>query len=190
MVPYEITNRVDIPPEIGLPVWTTIFTSMFLHSGWLHIGSNMLYLWIFGDNVEDTMGHIPFLLFYLICGVGAALLHTAVHTQSTVPMIGASGALSGVLAAYLILFPRRSVRVLIFLGIFVTVVALPALLVIGFWVVLQFISGIAAFGPRAEQTEGVAYFAHIGGFLAGGLILLVWRRPRAIARRRAARSWE
>jgi membrane associated rhomboid family serine protease len=190
VTPYEITNRVDLPPEIGAPIWVTIFTSMFLHGGWLHIGGNMLYLWIFGDNVEDAMGHIPFLLFYLLCGVGAAALQIMVNVDSQVPMIGASGALSGVMGAYLIRFPRRRVRVLVFLGIFVTVIALPALVVIGFWVLLQFMSGLATLGPETAQTDGVAYFAHIGGFLTGVALLLLWRKPISVARRRAARSWE
>lgn len=186
VTPYEITNRVDIPPEISHPVWVTIFTSMFLHGGWLHIIGNMMYLWIFGDNVEDAFGHFWFLVFYLLSGCGAAALQILVDTQSTIPMVGASGALSGVLAAYLFMFPGRSVRVLVFLGIFVTVVTLPAILVIGFWVLLQFLAGFASLGPETAQTDGVAYFAHIGGFITGAILLaILW--PFTIARRRRAR---
>ncbi|RIK39289.1 MAG: rhomboid family intramembrane serine protease, partial [Chloroflexi bacterium] len=168
------------------PVWVTIFTSMFLHGGWLHIIGNMMYLWIFGDNVEDAFGHFWFLVFYLLSGCGAAALQILVDTQSTIPMVGASGALSGVLAAYLFMFPGRSVRVLVFLGIFVTVVTLPAILVIGFWVLLQFLAGFASLGPETAQTDGVAYFAHIGGFITGAILLaILW--PFTIARRRRAR---
>lgn len=188
LTPYEIVNRVDLSPEINAPVWVTVFSAMFLHSGWLHLAGNMLYLWIFGDNVEDAMGHLPFLLFYLLCGIGAALLHIAFNRDATVPMIGASGALSGVLGAYLLMFPRKRVRVLIFLGIFVTVISLPSLLVIGFWVVLQLLSSIATVTPDAAQSDGVAYLAHVGGFLAGVLLLLCWRRPVRTARRFAGRG--
>jgi membrane associated rhomboid family serine protease len=190
-VPAEIWNLRDLPPQIDYPIWITIFTSMFMHGGWLHIGGNMLYLWIFGDNVEDAMGHVRFLLFYLLCGIGAALLQIVIDTSSMVPMVGASGAISGVLAAYLVMFPRRSVRVLVFLGIFVTVIALPALLVIGFWILLQFISGLGSLGPNTTQTGGVAYFAHIGGFLTGLLLAFLLRDNRAVARRRMPRqAWD
>src|SRR4051794_1668269 len=153
----------DLAPKIDYPVWVTIFTSMFMHGGWLHIGGNMLFLWIFGDNVEDAMGHVRFLIFYLLAGVGAAAGQILVSPDALTPLIGASGAISGVLAAYLVLFPNARVRVLIFLGFFVTVLALPALVVIGFWIILQFASGYASVGPGTAQTDGVAYFAHIGG---------------------------
>jgi membrane associated rhomboid family serine protease len=190
-IPAELTNMRDLPPPIDYPVWITVFTSMFMHGGWLHIGGNMLYLWVFGDNVEDAMGHLRFLLFYLLCGVGAAALQIAIDTSSTIPMVGASGAISGVLAAYLVMFPKRRVRVLVFLGIFVTVIALPALLVIGFWIVLQFIVGFASLGPDTAQTDGVAYFAHIGGFLAGLALAFLFRDERAQARRQAVRrAWD
>jgi membrane associated rhomboid family serine protease len=140
----------------------TVFTSMFMHGGWLHLGGNMLYLWIFGDNVEDRFGHAKFGLFYLLCGIAATVAQVAVSMGSNVPNLGASGAIAGVLAGYIILFPRGQVRVLMGRG----VVPMPALIVIGLWIVLQFISGIGSITQSAE-TGGVAYMAHIGGFVAG-----------------------
>src|SRR5678816_661765 len=140
----------------------TIFTSMFMHGGWLHLGGNMLYLWIFGDNVEDRFGHAKFTLFYLICGIAATFAQVVVSSGSNIPNLGASGAIAGVLGAYLILFPKGQVKVLMGRG----VVPMPALMVIGLWIVLQFISGVGSITQSAE-TGGVAYMAHIGGFVAG-----------------------
>lgn len=188
---YELSHAKDVAPAIGLPIFATVLTSMFMHGGWLHIGGNMLYLWIFGDNVEDAMGHIRFLIFYLLTGIGAVALQVGVDRNALVPMVGASGAIAGVLAAYLVLFPHGRVRVLVFLGFFVTVVALPALIVIGFWILLQFFSGIATLGPETRQAEGgVAYFAHIGGFLAGLALVYLFRDSRALARIRRSRAWD
>jgi membrane associated rhomboid family serine protease len=149
----------------------------------------MLYLWIFGDNVEDAMGHLRFLTFYLLTGVGAVGLQVAIDRDALVPMVGASGAIAGVLAAYIALFPHGRVRVLVFLGFFVTVLALPALIVIGFWILLQFFAGFASLGPETRGTGGVAYFAHIGGFLAGLALVFLFRDSRALARVRRSRSW-
>src|SRR5260221_10794489 len=140
----------------------TLFTSMFMHAGWLHLGGNMLYLWIFGDNVEDRFGHIGFTIFYLLCGLAASFAQMAFSLGSSVPNLGASGAIAGVLGAYILLFPQGSVRVL--QG--QQVVQMPALLVIGFWIVLQVFSGIGSISTAAD-TGGVAYMAHVGGFLAG-----------------------
>ncbi len=148
----------------------TIFTSMFMHAGWLHLGGNMLYLWIFGDNVEDSFGHLKFLIFYLLCGIAATLAQLAFSTGSNVPNLGASGAIAGVLGAYILLFPREQVRVL--MG--TRVIPMPALLVIGLWIVLQFVSGIGSISASA-QTGGVAYMAHIGGFLAGFILTFLLR---------------
>jgi membrane associated rhomboid family serine protease len=187
---YELTHFQDIAPTIGFTVIATIFTSMFMHGGWLHIGGNMLYLWIFGDNVEDAMGHLRFLLFYLLTGVGAVGLQVAIDREALVPMVGASGAIAGVLAAYIALFPHGRVRVLVFLGFFVTVLALPALIVIGFWILLQFFAGFASLGPETRGTGGVAYFAHIGGFLAGLALVFLFRDSRALARVRRSRAWD
>jgi membrane associated rhomboid family serine protease len=186
-VPLELRHLQDLPPDIPYPVWVTAFTSMFLHGSWIHIGGNMLFLWIFGDNVEDVMGHVKFLIFYLLCGLGAVALQVGVDVSSVQPMIGASGAISGVLAAYLLLFPGGRVRVLVFLGFFVTILALPALIVIGFWIVLQFISGIGTLGPDTATTDGVAYFAHIGGFIVGLLTVFMFSNERARSRVRAMR---
>jgi len=140
----------------------TVVTSMFMHGGWLHLGGNMLYLWIFGDNVEDRFGHAKFAFFYLLCGIAATFAQVLVNAGSNVPNLGASGAIAGVLAAYIILFPRGQVKVLMGRG----VVPMPALVVIGLWIVLQLISGIGSISQTAE-TGGVAYMAHIGGFVAG-----------------------
>jgi membrane associated rhomboid family serine protease len=143
----------------------TIFTSMFMHGGLLHLGTNMLYLWIFGNNIEDQLGYVKFILFYLFCGVAAAYAHAITSPSSMIPMIGASGAVSGVLGAYLLLFPHARVHTLIFFGFFIDVVRLPAVLVIGFWVIIQFINGLVSTG--LPNQGGVAWFAHIGGFIAG-----------------------
>lgn len=140
----------------------TLFTAMFMHAGWLHLGGNMLYLWIFGDNVEDRFGHIPFAIFYLLCGLAATFAQLAFNTGSNVPNLGASGAVAGVLGAYILMFPQQKVKVLI--GRVVTPVS--AIIVIGLWIVLQFFSGIGSISNTAD-TGGVAYMAHIGGFIAG-----------------------
>jgi membrane associated rhomboid family serine protease len=155
--------------------FVTIFTSMFLHGGWLHIGGNMLYLWIFGDNVEDRFGHLRYLLFYLLCGVVATFAQLAFSIGSDIPNLGASGAIAGVLGAYVLMFPRRRVTVL--LGYIV--VHLPALAVIGLWIILQFFNGIGAIVASAD-TGGVAYMAHIGGFFAG-LVLALFLRGKRVA---------
>jgi membrane associated rhomboid family serine protease len=151
----------------------TLFTSMFMHAGWLHLGGNMLYLWIFGDNVEDRFGHIKFIIFYLLCGLAATLAQLAFSLGSHVPNLGASGAIAGVLGAYILLFPQGRVRVL--QG--QQVVQMPALIVIGFWIVLQFFSGIGSIANTAD-TGGVAYMAHIGGFLAGLVLTFLFRGSR------------
>jgi membrane associated rhomboid family serine protease len=146
----------------------TIFTSMFMHGGWLHLGSNMLYLWIFGDNVEDRFGPLKFIIFYLLCGVAAIFAQLAFSAGSNVPTLGASGAIAGVLGAYLVMFPRGKVNVLMGRG----VIPMPALVVIGLWIVLQLFSGIGSIADTS-QTGGVAYMAHIGGFLAGLVLAFV-----------------
>ena len=173
-------DRGDFPSP-----YVTIFTSMFLHGNVLHIGGNMLYLWIFGDNVEDTLGHGRFLLFYLLAGAVAALAQTVVSPTSTIPMIGASGAVSGVLGAYLLLFPYATILTLMVFGFFARTVHIPAVIVLGFWIVLQLINGwitVSVSAMGRGESGGVAWFAHIGGFLAGMVLLLLFR-PRA--RRRA-----
>jgi membrane associated rhomboid family serine protease len=158
----------------------TLFTSMFLHGGWMHLLGNMLYLWIFGDNIERTMGPVKFLIFYLACGLAASAAHIMFNLQSPVPAVGASGAISGVLGGYLLLFPKNRVRVLTRGGI----VHVPAIVVLGFWIVLQFINGIGSVAST-DETAGVAYMAHIGGFGAGLVLVKLFVsgvRPAALPR--------
>ncbi len=171
-----VPKRLLANPGADFP---TIFTSMFMHAGWLHLGGNMLYLWIFGDNVEDNFGHLKFLIFYLICGVAATLAQLAFSAGSNVPNLGASGAIAGVLGSYLVLFPRGQVKVLMGRG----VIPMPALVVIGLWIVLQLVSGIGSISSSA-QSGGVAYMAHIGGFVAGLVLTFLLRatgtRPETV----------
>jgi membrane associated rhomboid family serine protease len=162
-----VPRRLLANPGADFP---TIFTSMFMHAGWLHLGGNMLYLWIFGDNVEDSFGHVKFLVFYLLCGIAATAAQLAFSAGSNVPNLGASGAIAGVLGAYILLFPRGQVKVLMGRG----VIPMPALVVIGLWIVLQFVSGIGSISNTAE-TGGVAYMAHIGGFVAGFVLTFLFR---------------
>lgn len=173
--PYEIMHGIGFKRGISLPIIVTIITSMFLHGGLFHLISNMLYLWIFGNNVEDSMGHLRFIFFYLICGVLAVFAHTLVNHESTLPMIGASGAISGVLGAYLILFPRAKVLTLLPLGFFIQIVKIRALFVLGFWIVVQIVNGALSIGGSGG---GVAWFAHIGGFLVGILLIGFFRRKK------------
>jgi membrane associated rhomboid family serine protease len=163
-----VPRRLLANPASDFP---TIFTSMFMHGGWLHLLGNMLYLWIFGDNVEDSFGHVKYLVFYLICGVAATFAQVLVSSNSSIPNLGASGAIAGVLAAYIVMFPQGQVRVMMGRGI----IPLPALVVIGFWIVLQFISGVGSISQSTE-TGGVAYLAHIGGFVAGLVLTFLFRR--------------
>lgn len=156
----------------------TLFTAMFLHADWLHIIFNMLYLWIFGNNVEDAMGHPRYLVFYLLAGLGGSGLQMAVDPNSTLPNLGASGAISGVLGAYLILYPNARVISLVTFGYFIRLVRVPAIIVLGLWIVLQIISGVVSLG--ALESGGVAFFAHIGGFITGLLLVKIFtlgRRP-------------
>lgn len=163
-----IPNRFLANPGANIP---TLFTSMFMHAGWGHLIGNMLYLWIFGDNVEDRFGKVKFLIFYLICGLAATFSQLTFTPESNVPNLGASGAIAGILGAYIVLFPQGKVNVMLGRGI----TQLPALLVIGFWFVLQFISSVASTASTADM-EGVAYMAHVGGFLSGLLIALIFRK--------------
>jgi rhomboid family protein len=167
-----VPSRFLANPAADLP---TLLTSMFMHGGWLHLGGNMLYLWIFGDNVEDRFGHGLFLIFYILCGLAATFAQLMFSAGSHVPNLGASGAIAGVLGAYILLFPQGRVRVL--QG--QQVVQMPALMVIGFWIVLQLFSGIGSISSAA-QSGGVAYMAHIGGFFAGILLTFVFRGSRTV----------
>lgn len=187
VVPYEITHNVDLVGDFrvgnGLvklfpgptPIWLTILSAMFMHGGLSHIGGNMLYLWIFGDNVEDNMGRVRFLIFYLLCGILATAAHILVGPNSRIPSLGASGAIAGVLGAYLIMFPQNSVRVIAFYQI----IPLPAIIVIGLWGLLQFWNGFGSLG-RGGASGGVAYMAHVGGFVAG-IVLCFFFRDRSLS---------
>ena len=173
-VPADITRALETGDYFS-PAILGMFTSMFLHGGWLHILGNMLYLWIFGNNVEDRMGRIPFLLFYLVGGITAALTQVVISPHSEVPLVGASGAIAAALGAYIVLFPGARILSLVFLGFFYQLLEVPALVILGFWFVLQLISGAAAL-CATTATGGVAFFAHIGGFVLGvavGLLLRV-----------------
>ena len=164
VIPAVLLNKATLPAELAVvPATVTVFTSMFLHGGFMHLAGNMLYLWIFGNNVEDAMGHRRFIVFYLLCGVAAVFGQVLQNPSSEIPMIGASGAISGVLGAYLILYPRAKVLVLIPLGFFIQLIRLPALWVLGLWFAMQLISSALT----SSEGGGVAWFAHIGGFVAG-----------------------
>jgi membrane associated rhomboid family serine protease len=170
-----------IPQELTINwsrEWTTLFTSQFLHGGWWHLISNMVYLWVFGNNIEDRLGHFKYLLFYLTCGAIAALCQWFIGMYSAVPSLGASGAISGVLGAYLIWFPQARITTLIFLGFFITTINVPALVIIGIFFIQNLISGFASLQAAAKmsvETGGVAYWAHLGGFVVGSIFALVNR---------------
>lgn len=171
LVPARLASG-NLPVPGTVPVGVTVLTSMFLHGGFLHVIGNMLYLWIFGNNVEDAMGRLRFAVFYLLCGTAAAMGHAFLNLRSTVPMIGASGAVSGVLGAYLLLYPRARVLTLFILGFFVRLIEVPALVVLGFWFVLQFLNALIASGAGG----GVAWYAHLGGFAAGMVLVGLFKR--------------
>jgi membrane associated rhomboid family serine protease len=177
----EFTGRIS-SGDLGLATFVPLVTHMFLHGGWLHVLGNMLFLWIFGDNVEDRFGSAQYLVFYLLCGIVAAIGQGLI---APVPMVGASGAISGVLAAYLIMYPTARVSTLVFLGLFITIIDLPALIVIGMFIVLQIIEGVAELRLAGHAaTANIAYFAHIFGFAAGLLLLAFFRRTGAASRAR------
>src|SRR4030065_2351549 len=170
-IPYEITHQSEITPEALFPVNMTLLTSMFLHGGWLHIIGNMLYLWIFGNNIEDKLGHFKFIIFYLVSGIIASLVFVLSSPNSTVPMGGGSGASAGALGAYLLKFPHARILTLIFLGFFVRIVRIPAVYVLGFWFVIQLIYALPSIG---SNTGGGGWVAPIGGVFAGGGGVLEW----------------
>lgn len=192
LIPGELLGRVPEGSRIDLGsascvvggagggAWGTVLSSMFLHGGWMHLIGNMWFLWIFGDNVEDSMGHGRFLVFYLLCGVAAATLQILAAPDSRVPMVGASGAIGGVMGAYVVLYPWVRVQLLVVLGFFVTRWTVPALFMLGYWFLLQLLGGAASLGRVGEG--GVAFWAHTGGFVAGALLVLVFRRPELVTR--------
>lgn len=177
-----------VPAEIssGQALFTLV-TCAFLHGSWFHLGSNMLFLWIFGDNAEDVMGHVKYLIFYLLTAGAASYAQVLVDTDSRVPMVGASGAVSGLLAAYIVLFPHGKIRTLIVFGIFITATMLPAWMMIGYWFLIQLISGIGSLNTIGDSGGGVAFFAHIGGFLAGLVLVWIFRDKRRQDAQNAAR---
>lgn len=191
-VPFEITHGTDLVQPVRLPgadvviphaagpypIYLTLLTSMFMHGGFMHIIGNMLYLWIFGDNIEDNFGHLRFLIFYLICGLLASFAQIFFDPNSVIPTLGASGAIAGVLGGYLVMFPHNRVRAIVPLGFLLTPIELPALVVLGFWIVIQFFSQYASITNVTQQTGagGVAYMAHIGGFIAGLVLSFFFRR--------------
>ncbi|HEY9801689.1 MAG TPA: rhomboid family intramembrane serine protease [Leptolyngbyaceae cyanobacterium] len=166
VIPRELTTNLSVE-------WTTLFTSQFLHGGWWHLISNMVFLWVFGNNIEERLGHFKYLIFYLVCGALAALCQWFIGMYSTIPSLGASGAISGVLGAYLIRFPQARVKTLLFLGFFVTTISVPALVIIGIFFIQNVISGLVSLQATANmsiETGGVAYWAHIGGFVFGVIL--------------------
>jgi len=172
MIPAVLFDYAQLPPRLAaIPAEATIFTSMFLHADWLHLAGNMLYLWVFGDNIEDSMGHVRFVVFYLLCGTTAVLTHGLLDPQSTTPLIGASGAISGVLGAYLLLHPRVRIIALVLPWL---PLPLPAYIVLGGWIVLQLIN--AYYGAPLPGEGGTAWWAHIGGFVAGAILIVPMRR--------------
>jgi membrane associated rhomboid family serine protease len=176
--------RIPVGPETVCVLgdarsWYTPLTSMFMHGGWFHLLGNMWFLWIFGNNVEDSMGHVRFVVFYLLCGVAAAALQMLADPDSVIPMVGASGAIGGVMGAYVLLYPRVHVHMLLVLGFYVTTIAVPAIFMLGYWFVLQLISGWTSIGA---EGGGVAFWAHVGGFVAGAVLVLLFRDPRLLER--------
>lgn len=190
LIPGELLQQVASGSKISLgpqticilgdtAAWQTTLTSMFMHGSWMHIIGNMWFLWIFGDNVEDAMGHGRFVLFYILCGLAAAAAQVMADPASSIPMVGASGAIGGVMGAYVLLYPRVHVHMLFILVIFVTTFAVPAYLMLGYWFLVQLLSGVAANGA---QGGGVAFWAHIGGFVAGGILVYLFRDMNLLAR--------
>jgi membrane associated rhomboid family serine protease len=190
LVPGELLQTVAAGTQVQVgpqtycqvtdtPSWLSAFTHMFLHGSWMHIIGNMWFLWIFGNNVEDSMGHARFAVFYVLCGLAAAGLQVFSNPASAIPMVGASGAIGGVMGAYVLLYPRVNVHMLLWLGFYVTTFAIPAYWMLGYWFLVQVIGGVNAIGA---QGGGVAFWAHVGGFVAGAVLVLAFRDPALLAR--------
>jgi len=197
LIPAEVLGRAPAGTAVRVsdsaacvlgssPTWYAPFTSMFLHGSWFHLLGNMWFLYLFGDNVEDAMGHLRFAVFYLTTGLAAAAAQVMASPGSALPMVGASGAISGVMGAYVILYPLVRVHTLVFLGILITRVALPAYVMLGYWFLIQLVGGLPSIGGHARG--GVAFWAHVGGFLAGALLIPFFKDPALVARRRRAAS--
>jgi membrane associated rhomboid family serine protease len=190
LIPGELLRRVPAGTAIDLargapciveatPAWHTLVTSMFMHGGWFHLLGNMWFLWIFGNNVEDSMGHLRFAAFYLLCGLAASALQIASRPDSAIPMVGASGAIGGVMGAYIVLYPRVRVHTVAVIGFFVTRFAVPAVIMLGYWFLIQLLGGAMSI---ASERGGVAFWAHVGGFAAGAILVLPFRNPRLVRR--------
>jgi membrane associated rhomboid family serine protease len=190
LIPGELLQR--IPPGTAFPLgegrscviqpepaWSSLVTSMFMHGGWLHLLGNMWFLWIFGNNVEDSMGHARFAVFYLLCGVAAAALQILTQPESGIPMVGASGAIGGVMGAYIVLYPRVHIQMVVIFGIFIRTIVVPASFMLGYWFLLQLLGGAVSLG---RAGGGVAFWAHVGGFAAGAALVFLFRDPRLVAR--------
>ena len=174
-IPAVVFGQAELPQElVALPAYGTLLSSMFLHGGFMHLIGNMLYLWIFGNNIEDIMGHGKFVIFYVLCGVLAALSHAVIDPGSKVPMVGASGAISGILGAYILIYPHARVLILIPLGFFMHTLYVPAGVVLGLWFLMQLLSGGMSLG---QEGAGIAFFAHIGGFIVGVLLIGLFKHP-------------
>jgi len=174
LLPFEITHYIDLFPPGPSPIYLTIFSSMFMHGSIVHLLGNMLFLWIFGNNVEDYLGRKKFVIFYLFCGIAATLTQIFINPDSKVPMVGASGAIAGVLGAYLLLYPRAKVTTVIIFGFFIRLIKIPAVVVLGFWIIYQFLYGISSLAVRTGEG-GVAWFAHIGGFICGVILIKLFK---------------
>jgi membrane associated rhomboid family serine protease len=183
-IPALLSGLGELPPHLsGFPEYLTSVTSMFLHGGWFHLLGNMMFLWIFGDNIEDVLGHYRFVVFYILSGLGAVLLQYLSDPTSALPMVGASGAIAGVLGAYIVLFPRAKILTLIWFGFFLTTVRIRALWFLGAWFLMQWVSALSS-----NADVGVAWWAHIGGFIAGFLVLLILK-PRSYIFGRKRGPW-
>ena len=184
MDPYEfnffIAHHGVIPARLQ---WVDVLTSIFLHGGWLHLIGNMWFLWIYGDNVEDILGHAQYLVFYLLCGLAATMVHVVFNADSSAPTIGASGAIAGVMGAYVVKFPHSKITTLVLVVVFITTMEIPAYLILLYWFVIQFFSGVGSMGHSHLSQGGVAWFAHIGGFLAGVALILVMRTQERFSHR-------
>ncbi|HLU07125.1 MAG TPA: rhomboid family intramembrane serine protease [Woeseiaceae bacterium] len=194
VIPGDLLGTVDgaqVPPDFpctidGQSNWLTMLTSMFMHGGWMHIIGNMWFLWIFGGNVEDSMGHVRFAIFYVLCGLAAGAAQVFANTTSPIPMVGASGAIGGVMGAYIVLYPRVHVHLLLLLGFYITTFAIPAFWMLGYWILVQFVSGLTSIGA---QGGGVAFWAHVGGFAAGVMLVFLFKDESLLARH-PYRGWD
>lgn len=194
LIPADLLGPLDfinLPEQMACPIdghgnWSTVVSSMFMHGGWMHLIGNMWFLWIFGDNVEDAMGHVRFAIFYVLCGLGAAALQVLSDGGSVVPMVGASGAIGGVMGAYIVLYPRVHVHLFVILGFFVTTLAVPAVAMLGYWLLVQLLGGFSSLGATGG---GVAFWAHVGGFAAGALLVLVFK-DEALLAQHPYRGWK